>query len=95
MNNRCKLLLEFDADAMQADVARLEQDVWIDHFVTDNYEGSWTVLPLRAPSGATHPIATIYSDPSADTFVDTPLLGAVRTFSWCCRPSTVRCTQSG
>ena len=74
MKSRCQLPLQFDAGAMQADVARLERDAWIDHFVTDNYEGTWTVLPLRAPSGASHPIQTIYSDPSAESFVDTPLL---------------------
>jgi hypothetical protein len=74
MRNRCKLSLQFDAGAMQGDVARLERDAWIDHFVTDNYDGSWTVLPLRAPSGASHPIQTIYSDPSTESFVDTPLL---------------------
>ncbi len=74
MTDRLKLPLQFDAREMRADVARLERDAWIAHYVTQNYEGAWTVLPFRAPSGAGHAIETIYSDPAADNFVDTPLL---------------------
>src|SRR5262245_63421038 len=59
---------------MRADLNRLEQGAWIDHYVSDNYQGQWTVLPLRGPAGAHHPIKTIYSDPTAKDFVDTPLL---------------------
>ena len=35
---------------------------------------TWSVLPLRAAAGARHAIATIYSDPSASDFADTPLV---------------------
>jgi len=59
---------------MRHDLHRLEDTAWIDHFVKDNYEGTWSVLPLRAPAGARHPVETIYSDPSCEAFVDTPLL---------------------
>lgn len=59
---------------MRADVERLQQSEWIDHFATQNYEGEWTALPLRAPANARHPIETIYSDPASHSFVDTPLL---------------------
>jgi hypothetical protein len=74
MNDRIELPLRFDAAAMRRDLLLLEEADWIDHFVTQNYEGTWSVLPLRAPAGARHPIKMIYSDPSCDTFVDTPLL---------------------
>lgn len=74
VNDRLKLDLRFDAEAMRRDVARLDASDWVDHFVPQNYEGSWSVLPLRAPAGARHPIQMIYSDPACDTFVDTPLL---------------------
>ena len=52
MTDRPRLPLRFDAREMRADVARLERDAWIDHYVTQNYEGAWTVLPFRAPAGA-------------------------------------------
>jgi hypothetical protein len=44
--------------------------------VTSNYDGDWTVLPLRASAGATHPVQMIYSNPASDAFVDTPLLAS-------------------
>jgi gluconate kinase len=80
MRDRLQLNFRFDAEAMRHDLDRLEQPAWIDHFVKQNYEGNWSVLPLRAPAGAQHPIQTIYSDPSCDVFVDTPLLGQCPSF---------------
>lgn len=80
MRDRLKLPLEFDPDAMRADLLGLEQDAWIEHYVKQNYEGAWTVLPLRAPSGASHPVAAIYADPSAEAYVDTPLLSRCAYF---------------
>jgi hypothetical protein len=59
---------------MRRDLDHLASSDWVDHFVPQNYEGTWSVLPLRAPATANHPIQTIYSDPSCDAFVDTPLL---------------------
>jgi mannose-6-phosphate isomerase-like protein (cupin superfamily) len=61
---------------MQADLRRIADGAWVEHFVRQNYEGDWTVLPLRAPASARHPVQMIYSDPSCDTYVDTPLLEA-------------------
>jgi len=61
---------------MQADVRNIEDGAWIRHFVTQNYDGAWTVLALRAAASAVHPIQTIYSDPGCATYVDTPLLAA-------------------
>jgi hypothetical protein len=74
VKDRLRLVLRFDAAAMRRDLGRLDASDWIDHFVPQNYEGTWSVLPLRAPAGARHPIQTIYSDPSCEAFVDTPLL---------------------
>ena len=33
-----------------------------------NYEGDWSVIPLRGPAGASHPIRMIYSDPGLQRF---------------------------
>jgi hypothetical protein len=74
MKDRIRLLLRFDPAAMQRDLLALSESDWIDHFVPQNYEGSWQALPFRAPAGALNSIQTIYSDPNCKTFEDTPLL---------------------
>lgn len=71
--DRIRLPLSFDGGRLQADLAVIDAG-WIDHLVTQNYEGSWTVLPLRHTAGATHPVMQIYADPTATEFVDGPLL---------------------
>jgi hypothetical protein len=76
MQDRVKLPLQFSPDRLREDLCRLEQSAWIDHFVKQNYEGSWSVIPLRGPAGAQHPIMMIYCDPSCNDFADTPLLEA-------------------
>lgn len=82
-----RLPLDFDAEPLATEAGQFAADAWIDHFVSDNYQGSWQVLPLRGPSGESHPIRMAYSDPSATAFVDTPFLdqapglrAAIRTF---------------
>ena len=62
------------------DLQKLEDVDWIDHFVTQNYDGSWDVIPLRGPAHATHPVMMIYSDPACTEFSDTPYLGACNYF---------------
>jgi len=72
--DRLRLPLHFDGGRLAADLQRLSSP-WIDHFVRQNYEGNWSVIPLRAQAGARHPIKMIYSDPTATAFEDTPMLG--------------------
>jgi len=72
--DRVRLPLSFDVGAMTADLAALQNADWTEHFVKQNYSGDWSVIPLRAPAGETHPIRMIYSDPSAKEWVDTPWL---------------------
>lgn len=55
-------------------MANFSQGSWIEHFVKQNYDGDWSVIPLRGPAGATHPIRMIYSDPGCTDFEDTPML---------------------
>ncbi len=71
--DRVRLPLAFDVERLRADLAAIGGG-WIDHLVQQNYEGSWTVLPLRHAAGATHPVMMIYSDPTATAFVDGPVL---------------------
>jgi len=72
--DRVKLPLTFDRRLLQQDLDRLQSCAWISHFVTQNYEGDWSVIPLRGPAGATHPVMMIYSDPTCTEFANTPLL---------------------
>jgi hypothetical protein len=72
--DRLRLPLAFDPARMAAEVEQIAASDWIPHFVRDNYEGGWSILPLRCKEGATHPIMMAVSDPSATAFEDTPWL---------------------
>ncbi|WP_413993702.1 aspartyl/asparaginyl beta-hydroxylase domain-containing protein [Labrys okinawensis] len=74
--DRLQLPVDFDAGLLQRDLQSLSDTEWIDHFVKQNYDGEWSVIALRAPAGARHPIMMIYSDPSARDFENTPVLEA-------------------
>lgn len=67
-----RLPLNFDPALLQADLARVPPQAWQAHFNQRIYEGDWSGAALRAVPG--HAIA-IYSDPNAQTWEDTPLLG--------------------
>ena len=74
MKDRLRLPFAFDPEHLRQDLSKCQPSDWVEHFVKENYEGRWHVLPLRAPAGAEHPVMMIYSDPTCETFVDTPLL---------------------
>jgi hypothetical protein len=78
--DRVLLPFAFDPDRLVADLDLVCGSAWIAHFVKQNYEGVWDVLPLRAKAGATHPVMMIYSDPAATDFVDGPLLAETPYF---------------
>jgi Aspartyl/Asparaginyl beta-hydroxylase len=72
--DRLRLPLTFDRELLARDLGRLPLGEWIRHCVEQNFDGDWSVIPLRCPAGATHPVRMIYPDPTARSFVDTPLL---------------------
>lgn len=78
--DRLRLALKFDPGRLEEDLGRLRGCEWISHFVKQNYDGDWSVIPLRAPAGAAHPIMMIYSNPAAKDFVDTPFLAQTPYF---------------
>jgi hypothetical protein len=78
--DRLRLPLAFDADRLAQDLAQLSSREWIRHYVRQNYDGDWSVVPLRGPAGETHPIRMINADPTARAFVDTPLLQGCEYF---------------
>lgn len=75
--DRLQLPIHFDPASLLQDLQTLEQQSWVDHFVKENYRGTWDVLPLRGTAGATHPVMMIYSDPGCTEFADTPFLEQV------------------
>jgi hypothetical protein len=72
--DRLRLPLSFDPARLASDLAAVASGGWIAHFVKANYQGDWSVIPLRGVAGATHPVQMIYSDPTATRFADTPML---------------------
>ena len=74
MDDAIRLNLHFDPARMQSDLQRAADIGWTDHFVTRNYEGSWSAIGLRAPAAASHPVQQIYSDPGCTDFANTPIL---------------------
>jgi Aspartyl/Asparaginyl beta-hydroxylase/Nif11 domain len=78
--DRLRLPFTFDPVLLQRDLQSLSGIEWIDHFVPQNYDGEWSVIPLRANAGARHPVMMISSDPSARCFEDTPMLACCPYF---------------
>jgi Aspartyl/Asparaginyl beta-hydroxylase len=74
--DRLRLPLRFDPLPLQREIIALQNSNWVAHFVTDNYVGDWSALPLRAPKGASHPILQIAANPGTNDWVATPLLDA-------------------
>lgn len=72
--DRLRLPLSFDQARMVEDLKDIPDGDWISHFVRSNYEGTWSIVPLRCKAGATHPIMMAVSDPLASEFEDTPWL---------------------
>jgi hypothetical protein len=72
--DRLRLPLDFDPARLAADMANFSGPAWVEHFVKQNYDGDWDVIPLRGPAGARHPVQMIYSDPGCTDFADTPML---------------------
>lgn len=78
--DRARLPLSFDPARLWRDLDKLSSIDWTSHFVRQNYEGDWSVIPLRSAAGETHPIRMIYSDPTATVFEDTPMLASCGYF---------------
>ena len=78
--DRLRLPLSFDPERLAVDLAALSSVEWIAHFVKQNYDGDWSVIPLRGVAGAVHPVMMIYPDPAAVAFEDTPMLASCPYF---------------
>lgn len=74
--DRLRLPFEFDAARLGADMRSFTSAAWRRHFIEQNYEGDWSIIPLRAAAGETHPVRMIAPPPGSVDFVDTPLMDA-------------------
>jgi Aspartyl/Asparaginyl beta-hydroxylase len=71
MDNRFfKLPLQFELDRLRADLDVCEARQWVGHFNKNDYDGNWSGISLRSPSGNAADIFTS----SSHTYEDTPLL---------------------
>lgn len=98
--DRIQLPLRCDAAPLLAEALSLPAAAWTQHFVPDNYRGEWSVLPLRAPAGAIHPILQITSPPGHSDWEETKHLQAcpqIQTIlkSLCCPLDAVRLMRLG
>lgn len=66
-----RLPFEFDAESLKGDLQNFAPEDWTPHFNTQNYEGDWSGIALRATEGA-H--VQLYPDPTATGFEDTEML---------------------
>lgn len=74
--DRLRLGFNFDPLPMLADARLIPAESWTSHFVPQHFTGDWSVVPLRAARGATHPILRITSPPACDDWCDTEFLDA-------------------
>ena len=72
--DRIKLSLKFDSELLKSEVKNLIDVKWIGHFVKQNYHGNWSVIPLTAREGVTHPVQMAAAIPGDYNFVPTPFL---------------------
>jgi hypothetical protein len=72
--DRLKLGLAFDAARLAEDLGRLAGIDWTRHYVEQHFSGDWSVIPLRGPAGAVHPILQIFPSPAVTAFADLPAL---------------------
>lgn len=78
--DRLRLPFAFSPARLADDLARLSRQDWIDHFLTERYDGDWDVIPLRGPADAVHPVMMIAATPGARDFADAPALAACPYF---------------
>ncbi len=66
-----KLPFQFDEQRLLNDLEVCLSENWKKHFNSQDYEGSWTSIALRSPSGKSDDILTIANE---NGYFDTPLL---------------------
>ena len=86
-----RLPFDFDVRALQQDLQRLHNPVWLNHYNNSAHQKRWACLPLRSLDGNLQDIAA----QNDGNFMDTPLLAACPYFqqvlaSFACATTSVR-----
>jgi quercetin dioxygenase-like cupin family protein len=86
-----RLPFDFDVNALQQDLQRLQNPLWLDHYNNSAHHKRWACLPLRSLGGSLQDIAA----QNDGNFMDTPLLAACPYFqrvlaSFACATTSVR-----
>jgi len=61
----------FDPAGLQADLAKLEAEMWMPHYNQRDYDGDWNSLSLRSTSGRANDILSVGG---AERYKDTPVM---------------------
>ncbi len=86
-----RLPFAFDVSALQQDLLRLQNPVWLDHYNDRAHQQRWACLPLRSLDGKAQDIAA----QNEGNFLDTPLLAQCPYFQqvlghFACQTTAVR-----
>lgn len=79
---KVQLPIRFDQEKLIQDWSLLEEAEWVTHFVKQNYQGDWSVLPLTAQRGREHPILMASAVPGDKDFVLTRFIEKTLYFQW-------------
>ena len=74
-----RLPFHFCPNRLHQDIDRIQDDEWVRHFNTNDYDGDWTGVALRGPAWATHPVQSLI--PAATEWADTPVLERCQYFA--------------
>jgi quercetin dioxygenase-like cupin family protein len=78
MHRFCLLPLRFSPEQLSNALSSIQQH-WLAHFVTSNYEGDWSVIPLMALAGSSDDMISDSSKPP-EAYAPTPTLLAAFYF---------------
>lgn len=97
---KVRLPFLFDVRELENSLQTLEKEYWVGHFVKQNYQGDWSVLPLTAQKGREHPILMASSIPGGGDYVETSYLSKTPYFksvltSFDTKPLSIRLMRLG
>lgn len=86
-----RLPFDFDVEALQQDLQRIQNPVWLDHYNDSAHQKRWACLPLRSLGGSMQAIVA----QNEGNFMDTPLLAECPYFQqvlagFACKTTAVR-----
>ena len=95
-----KFPFHFDVVHLKADLEKVNQELWISHYQTNDFNGEWDAVALRSVCGHPGIIYAVPSFDSADFYQNTPILEECTYFkavlrSFKCQINAVRLLSLG